>query len=395
MSGSRVDLAVAGGGLAAARVVQGYREAGGEGTIALVGREPHPPYHRPPLTKRLLRGEQKPAEALVAGPETYRELEVEMRLGTRVEALDAGRRELSVAGGDTLRFDRLVIATGALPRRLAVDGAGLPGVHTLRTIDDSLAIRDAAQSVERAVVVGTSFIGLESSASLRTLGVGVTLVDVAEAPFASFEAPAFSSFLVDRYRAEGVELLLGEDVSRFEGNGRLEALVTSSGARVEAGLAVVGIGVAPATAWLEGSGVELDDGVVVDERFRTSVEGIYAVGDVARFHDPVFGRRRRIEHWSNADYQGRTLGRILAGEDLGYDHVSAFFTELFGTVYRLLGDPEGAAETELEGDFAAGEAVLRYLDGDGRLQAALVTGVEEERRELLEAEIRKISSRRR
>jgi 3-phenylpropionate/trans-cinnamate dioxygenase ferredoxin reductase component len=383
----RTDIAIVGGGLASARVVSAYREAGGEDAMALLSADTAPPYHRPPLSKRVLRGEAPPESALVEPESWYEEHQIGLRLRTRAEALDLGARELRLAGGDRLGFDRLVIATGAWPRVLDLPGAELDGVRTLRTLDDARALRDRARAASRAVVVGTGFIGLETAASMRSIGTDVTLVASGHQLFGQLGAPAFSDHLAEVYAAQGVELLLGDSVEAFLGDDRLRAVRLSGGEEREAELAVVGVGVEPMTAWLEGSSLEVENGVVVDERYATSADGVFAVGDVAAFYDPVFGRRRRIEHWSNANHQGAQLGRILAGADEGYDIVSAFFTELFGTTYKVFGDSQGADELVQEGDFADGAAVMRYLRED-RPIAALLTGQTEERENELKEEIR-------
>jgi len=381
------QIVIVGGGLAAARVAQSYRESGGTDRVAILASESHPPYHRPPLTKRLLRGEAEPPDTFVASPDDFRELDVDLRLGSPAAGLDLAAGTVTLESGKDIAYERLVIATGATPRSLPVPGAELEGVRTLRTLDDSLALRAAADSARRVVVIGTGFIGLEVTASLRARGVEVTIVDAATAPFQALGAPDFSAFLADLYREHGVELLLGDGIEGFFGDGRVESVHTASGHEIDADLVVVGVGVAPTTGWLEGSGVELDNGVVVDSRFRASADGVFAAGDVANFEDPVFGRRRRIEHWSNADYQGRLLGKALAGEHVEYDRVSAFFTELFGTVYRFFGDSQDADRQELEGSFAAGRAAVRYFEGD-RLRAALTTGLTDEEEKALEASIR-------
>ena len=352
----RTDSAIGGGGLASARVVSASREAGGDAAVALLSAATAPPYHRPPLSKRVLRGEAPPESALVEPEAWYEEHEIELRLRTRVEALDLGARELRLSGGDGVAFDRLVIATGAAPRTLDVPGAYLDGVRTLRTMDDARTLHERARAASRAVVVGTGFIGLETAASMRSLGTEVTLVGSGRSLFGQLGAPAFSEHLAEVYAAQGVELRLGESVEAFLGDERLHAVRLTGGEERDAELAVVGIGVEPGTAWLEGSGLELENGVVVDERYATSADGVFVVGDVAAFYDPVFGRRRRIEHWSNANFQGAKLGGILAGGDDRYDVVSTFFTELFGTTYKVFGDTEGTDALEQDGNFAQGEA---------------------------------------
>jgi NADPH-dependent 2,4-dienoyl-CoA reductase/sulfur reductase-like enzyme len=384
----RTDIVIVGGGLAGGRVAESYREHGGTGRVALVAAEPHPPYHRPPLTKRLLRGEAEAADTLLAPAERYAELDVDLRLGTTATALDLDRRAIVLGDGETVAFEQLVIATGAAPRRLPVPGAELDGVHTLRTLDDALALRRHAATATRAVVVGTGFIGLETAASLRGRGVEVTIVDMAAAPFQALRAPAFSAYLVDLYAAHDVPMLLQDGIAGFQGGSRVESVSTTSGRELRADLVVVGVGVGPSTAWLDGSGLELDNGVVVDSHFRTNVDGVYAVGDVANFHDPVFGRRRRIEHWSNADYHGRLIGEALAGGAGAYDRVSTFFTEVFGHTFKFFGDSLGADDVVTEGSFAEGRAIVRYREGDA-LRATLVTGLSPEEEADLQTTIRR------
>jgi NTE family protein len=217
----------------------------------------------------------------------------------------------------------------------------------------------------------------------------VTLVGSGRALFGALGAPSFSEHLASTYRAQGVDLRLGESVEAFLGDGSLRAARLSGGAEVAADLAIVGVGVEPGTGFLAGSGIEVDEqsgGVTVDERYATSAPDVSAVGDVAAFWDPVFARRRRIEHWSNANLQGQQLGRILAGSDEAYDVVSSFFTEIFGTSYKVFGDSHGADELVQEGDFT-GPTVVHYLKGGQRV-AALVTGQAEERETELKQAIR-------
>jgi NTE family protein len=385
----RTDIAIVGGGLASARVVSAYREAGGEETVALLSADTQPPYHRPPLSKKVLRGEAEPESALVQPAAFYAEHGVDLRLETRVRSLDPAARELELEAGGRIGFGRLVLATGAWPRTLDVPGADLDGVFTLRTMDNARTIHDRAESAGHAVVVGTGFIGLETAASLRALGVEVTLVGSGRALFGALGAPSFSEHLASTYRAQGVDLRLGESVEAFLGDGSLRSARLSGGAEVAADLAIVGVGVEPGTGFLAGSEIRVDEesgGVTVDERYATSAPDVFAVGDVAAFWDPVFARRRRIEHWSNANLQGQQLGRILAGSDEAYDVVSSFFTEIFGTSYKVFGDSQGADELVQEGDFT-GPTVVHYLSGGQRV-AALVTGQAEERETELKQAIR-------
>jgi NADPH-dependent 2,4-dienoyl-CoA reductase/sulfur reductase-like enzyme len=268
-----------------------------------------------------------------------------------------------------------------------VPGADLSGVFTLRTLEDSTRIREAAAAGGRAVSVGASFIGAETAASLRALGLDVTVVEVADSLFPILQAPELSRQLAELYREKGVELVLGDSVSAFRGEQRVHAVETQRGRAIEADLVVVGIGVVPETAFLAGSGVEVDNGIVVDESFRTGVPGIWAAGDVARFDDPVFGRRRRIEHWSNANYQGTEVGKALAGADTKYDSVSTFFTEVFGVSIKVFGDTSRADDRTFEGSIAEGRALGLYLE-QGRIAGAVLTGQDEETEEWLKEKIR-------
>jgi 3-phenylpropionate/trans-cinnamate dioxygenase ferredoxin reductase subunit len=343
-------IAIIGGGVAAAKVVEGYREAGGEEPIRIHAGEPHVPYHRPPLSKRLLRGEAQPTDPHAHPPEWYAENGVELRLGERISSLD----EVSA--------DTIVLATGARPR--AFDGA-----FTLRTIDDSLELHRRAEEARTAAVVGGGFIGCEVTASLTQLGVKVTQVVRDPLVFAIVQAPPLSEALHERFREHGVDL-------------RLESTEVP-----EADLVVAGIGVEPNVELARAAGLEVRSGVVVDERFRTSRRDVFAIGDVAEFFDPLYGRYRRIEHWSNAAYHGTTLGQLLAGRDARYDRVSTFFSEQFGRTFKSFGDPEGHDETSLEGDFRGERAVFRFLRG-GRTIGAVLQGLEEDEENALLEEIR-------
>jgi 3-phenylpropionate/trans-cinnamate dioxygenase ferredoxin reductase subunit len=337
-------IAIVGGGLAAAKVVESYREAGGGDEIVVWSQDPHGPYHRPPLSKRLLRGESEAADALIA--------------------LDGAEvRHETVSSLDGLGAETIVLATGARPREL-------PGASTFRTLHDALALRDRARGAETATVIGGGFIGCELAASLTQLGLRVTQIVREPALFATLACPPLSESLHETYREHGVDLRLGES--------EIPA----------ADLVVAGVGVVPNVELAAEAGLEVRNGIVVDDRFRTSRDGVYAIGDVAEFLDPVFGRHRRIEHWSNAAYHGTTLGRILAGDETArYDTVSSFFSEEFGKSFRVYGDGSGHDETSLDGDFGGDRAVYRFLRG-GDTVAAVATGLGEAEETALKDEIR-------
>jgi NADPH-dependent 2,4-dienoyl-CoA reductase/sulfur reductase-like enzyme len=369
-------IVIVGGGVAAARVVRTYREAGGEAPLTVISADGDPPYNRPPLSKAFLRGEVEADAVFVEPPGAYAGLRVDLRLGSTVAGVDPRRRAVTLADGETLGYERLVLATGALPRTLGAPGEDLEGVHTFRTLADARAVREAATSAERALVVGGGFIGMETAASLRRRGLEVTQIDRAGGLFAALQAPALSRSLERLYRERGIELILGDTVAELRGSGgRLRGAVTRGGRELAAELAIVGAGVTPSTAYLDGSGLALDRGaIVVDERFATSQAGIYAIGDVASFFDPVFGHRRLVQHWTNADHHGARLGRLLAGEDAPYDLVAYFFSEVFGTKIGLFGDLDGGHdELVVQGSLDEGHLLGFYLRDD-RLVATLVVG---------------------
>jgi len=372
---NRSELVIVGGGLTAARAIRSYRESGGSGRISLVSQEQTLPYHRPPLSKRFLRGETI-AVPHVEDEAFYLDRDVDVQLGARAAAVEADVATLTLEDGRRLEYRRLLVATGARPHRLPVPGADLGGVFPLRTVYDSAAIREAAGAARRAVVVGGGFIGMEAAASLRTLGLEVSLVHLGSGLFDQLRSPELSDELAALYRQQGVELLLEHQVAGFGGERVLEYVETTNGRRIPADLAVVGVGVAPNVDFLAGSGIAVDNGVIVDERFATDAPGVFAAGDVANFLDPLYGRRRRIEHWSNASYQGTEVGKVLAGADGGYDHVSSFFSEVFGTTIRVFGDAGSFDTVAAEGSFDDGFVAL--YESEGRLVGALTVGKSDE-----------------
>jgi NADPH-dependent 2,4-dienoyl-CoA reductase/sulfur reductase-like enzyme len=378
------DVVIVGGGLASARAVKSFREAGGEGSIALISKDSTLPYHRPPLSKRFLRGETDD-EPLVEDEGFYADRSVEVMLETAVSSVDVRDRAVQL-DSERIGYRKLLLATGAWPRRLQVPGADLENVFTLRTVDNSKAIREAAANAERVVTVGAGFIGMEVTASLRQIGREVSLLHLGRWLFDQLGVEQLSDELAALYGSKGVQCVLGNEVEAFQGNGRLEAVTTKNGRRIEADLAVVGIGVDPVIDFLDGSGIELGDGIVVNERFETNVPDVYAVGDVANFFDPLFQRRRRIEHWSNANYQGTEVGNVLAGADGGYDTVSTFFTEIFEITINVFGDARRDSQVTVHGSLDEGMFAL-YGDDKGEVVGALSVGQPEEIEDLLKQQI--------
>jgi NADPH-dependent 2,4-dienoyl-CoA reductase/sulfur reductase-like enzyme len=374
---NQFELIVIGGGLTSARAIKAYREAGGDGRIALVSADSTIPYHRPPLSKRYLRGEAAREDTLVEAQPFYDDNDVELLLSTAVVGVEPRERALATADDRRLRYRKLLIASGVHARQLQVSGAELEGVFTLRSLDDATAIRDAAGAARDAVVVGGGFIGIEAAASLTELDIDVMLVSRNVDLFAQLGSPEVSEHLVELYRRHGIDVVRGDEVRAFRGHSRLDTVELHSANPIGARLAVVGIGVTPAVGFLNGSGISVGNGIVVNERFQTNVPDIYAAGDVVCFFDPLTGRRRRIEHWSNARYQGNQVGRLLAGADGDYNRVATFFTESFGQTLKVFGDTSHHDDRVARGSFADGNAIVFYF-ADGRLVASLHTGQDDE-----------------
>jgi NTE family protein len=268
-----------------------------------------------------------------------------------------------------------------------VPGGDLDGVFSLRTVGNSRAIREAAADAQQAVIVGGGFIGMEVAASLRQLDKDVTLIHLGRWLFDQLGVEQLSGELAALYEEKGVRLVLGNEVEAFHGNGRVETVRTKDGKEVDADLVVVGVGVEPTTDFLESSGIELENGIVVDERFQTNAPDVYAAGDVARFYDPLFKKRRRIEHWSNANYQGTEVGKVLAGADGGYDTVSSFFTEIFGITIKVFGDAKRDDTVTVHGSLRENDLYALYGDKNGEVVGALTVGQSDEVEELLKQQI--------
>lgn len=327
---------VIGAGQCGATAVGALRDEGFDGRILLIGAESIPPYERPPLSKEYLRGEQ-PFERCFIRPEGwYVENAVEVRFGVRVERLDTAGRSLVLEGGERVGYDAVLIATGSRNRMLPVPGADLPGVFCLRTAADSERIREAAAGGRKAVLVGMGFIGAEVAASLRHLGLDVTVVEFAETPLQRVLGVEIGRVIEGLHRDHGVEMFFRDAAERFEGDGRFEALVTKEGRKIEGDFAVVGVGVEPATDVAAGTDVALDNGVLVDAALATAVPGVFAAGDVARHDHPVFGSIR-VEHFDNAVKMGETVARNMLGRGEVFDDPHWFWSDQYDAEIQMAG----------------------------------------------------------
>jgi NADPH-dependent 2,4-dienoyl-CoA reductase/sulfur reductase-like enzyme len=314
---SRIEtVAVVGASLAGLRSLQALRRAGFSGRLVAIGEEVEKPYDRPPLSKEILAGKWDVERTALLRPEDEG-LDIDWRLGRAATGLDLAERRVQLAGGEAVDFDGLVIATGTFARRLP--GVSLGGVHVLRTLADCLALRAELDASPRVVVIGGGFIGLEVAATCRGRGLPVTVIESLAAPLERGLGAKLGAYVGEIHRDQGVELRLGARVKRFVGSERVEGLELEDGTRVAADVVVVGIGAAPATGWLEGSGLELEDGVVCDASCRTTrAPFVVAAGDVARWPNPLFGESMRVEHWTNATEQAdHAVDTLLAGETGG------------------------------------------------------------------------------
>jgi 3-phenylpropionate/trans-cinnamate dioxygenase ferredoxin reductase component len=362
-------VVVVGGSLTGLRVVEQLRRHGHAGPVTVVGEELHPPYDRPPLSKQVLRGAEpvhlRDAAALAA-------TEAEFLTGRRATGVDVVARRLRLDDGRTLPYDSLVVATGVTARRLPF-GSELAGVHTLRTLDDAVALRGALAGRPRVVVVGGGFIGCEVAASLRSLDLDVTLVEGAATPLAAPLGEEVGAVVADLHRAHGVDLRCGTGVAALEGAGRVEAVRLTDGTSLPADLVVVGIGGRPATGWLAGSGLDLADGVVCDQHGRAA-PGVWAAGDVARWFSPLYGEHLRVEHWTTACEQAAVVARNLLAateEDLvPYSGVPYFWSDQYDVRIQFAGHRRPGDRVVLLPQETAGRHV-GLVERDGVLVGAL------------------------
>ncbi|HZD17103.1 MAG TPA: FAD-dependent oxidoreductase [Actinomycetota bacterium] len=327
------DFVIVGGGVAGATAAATLREEGFDGRILLIGAERMPPYERPPLSKGYLRGESD--HHLVRPDGWYEENGIDTRFGVRAERLDASERIVELEGGERVRFDQALVATGSRNRRLPVPGRELAGVFDLRFAPDADAIRAVAGPGRKAVLVGMGFIGAEVAASLRMLGLEVTVVEFVGAPLERVLGAELGGAIEALHREHGVEMIFHDGAERFEGDGRFEALVTTGGRRIEGDFAVVGVGVEPVTD-VAGEGIPVDNGIPVDARLQTAIEGVWAVGDVARHDHPVFGPIR-VEHFDNALKMGQTAARNMLGAGEVFDDAHWFWSDQYDTEIQMSG----------------------------------------------------------
>ena len=362
-------LAIVGAGLAGAKAAESLREEGFDGRLILIGDEPERPYERPPLSKDHLRGETT-AVPYVHDEGFYTDNHIELLTSTRVTGIELGLRELLLEGDRRLGYDRLLIATGSVPRRLDVPGDKLGGIHYLRTLADSKRIGERFAPGRRLVIVGSGWIGAEIAASARQKGCEVTMIEMASLPLERVLGPEIGRVYLDLHRENGVEFIPETTVERFDGEGAVERVVTKDGAVIETDFVVVGIGVAPRTGLVETAGLQIDNGVLVDEHLETSSPGVFAAGDVANAWHPFYGHNLRVEHWANALNHGPIAAKAMLGRDVSYEEIPYFFSDQYDAAMEYSGHAAEWDEVVFRGD-RAGREFIAFWVKDERVVAGM------------------------
>jgi 3-phenylpropionate/trans-cinnamate dioxygenase ferredoxin reductase subunit len=367
-----LSVVIVGGGLTGGNAALEANRLAPDAKVTLISSEPHLPYQRPPLSKGFLRGTEPFEDAFVAPRGEYDRLGIVLMLGTTVEKLEPEQKQVRLEGGEVIPYDRILIATGGRNRRPRFPGADLEGVLDLRTVEDSERIRTAARAGHRAVVIGLGFIGCEVSASLRMLGLEVTAIDPGQAPLARVLGPDVGAVIAALHQAHGVELVLGDGVDRLEGGNRVERVIAKSGRQFECDFVVAGIGIEPEVELLRAAGARISNGVEVDEYCRTSLPDVFAAGDIADHDHPLFGRIR-VEHYNNAEKQGRSAAASLVDRGAPYDYVHSFWSDQFDETIEYVGFATEWDSIMVEGSLRDRDFIVRYFRGD-KVRAAAAMG---------------------
>jgi 3-phenylpropionate/trans-cinnamate dioxygenase ferredoxin reductase subunit len=366
---------IVGGGLAGAKAAETLREEGFDGPVVLLADEAEQPYERPPLSKGYLLGSDPREKARVHEPGWYEAHDVELRTRTRAAALDPAAHRLTLESGESLPYAKLLLATGASPRKLPVPGADLDGVRYLRTLADSdRLLADLSAGGRRVVIVGAGWIGLEVAAAARHHDNAVTIVEPQPTPLHAVLGHELGSRFARLHRDHGVDLFPDTTVREFRGVGAVDSVVTDAHAGLPADLVVVGVGAIPRIELAAAAGLEVDNGIVTDQALRTSAHDVYAAGDVASSFRPLYGRHVRVEHWANALNAGPAAARSMLGQDVTFDRVPYFFTDQYdlGMEYSGLAGP--GAKVVYRGDPESGEYIAFWLE-DGRVTAGMNVNV--------------------
>jgi NADPH-dependent 2,4-dienoyl-CoA reductase/sulfur reductase-like enzyme/nitrite reductase/ring-hydroxylating ferredoxin subunit len=366
---------ILGGGAAGYAAAQTLREDGFQGSVLMITREDRAPYDRPNLSKDYMQGHAEPEWMPLRADEFYAEHDVEVMRDKEVIRADAAKRLITFKDGETLVYDSLLVATGGTPRRLNIPGSDLKNVFVLRSFHDADAIIQAVREASRAVVIGASFIGMETASSLRERKLSVTVVAPDKVPFEKTLGPEIGRLLQQVHESHGVQFKLGASAASFEGDGAVKAVVLSSGERIETDLVIIGVGVRPATTFLEGFNLHRDGGLFVD-RHLCAADGVYAAGDIAYFPSALTNERQRIEHWRTAQQQGRVAAHNMAGQEVEFDGVPFFWTRQFDAGLLYVGHATGWDEIIYQGDVSRQDFLAFYVSGN---RVAAVAGMNRDR----------------
>ena len=360
---------VVGASHAGAQVAANLRQRGWDGEIRLIGEEPWLPYHRPPLSKTFLAQSQSPNDILIRPQASYAKADIATELSSRVTRIDTENRQVHLEDGRALDFDALVLATGARARALPIPGSELDGVHRLRNAEDVLAIRRRVASGRDAVIVGGGYIGLETAASLRQAGMNVTILEAQSRVLQRVTSAEISAFYQRVHREEGVRILPDARITEFQGKGSVQAVCLDGQAALPADLVIVGVGVTPETSLAEAAGLDVDDGIVVNEFGETSAPGIYAVGDCTRHYNPIYARWLRLECIQNATDQAKTVAAALTGNPAPYSALPWFWSDQYDMKLQIAGLSQGADNIVLRGEVARGRSFSAFYFKGARLLA--------------------------
>jgi NADPH-dependent 2,4-dienoyl-CoA reductase/sulfur reductase-like enzyme len=374
MGDQSYEYIIVGGGLAGASAVEGIREHDKEGAILLIGAERHLPYDRPPLTKKLWFGKKKVEDIFLHDQKFYDQNGVMLEQGVMVTALDPKRKKVTTSIGREFRFQKLLLATGGVPRTLPIPGGDLDGICYFRTLDDYLKVRRDSTEGKKAVVIGGGFIGSEIAAALAMNKIDVTMIF----PDSYLVNRVFPEYLgralLDQFLSRGIKVLTNEKPSAFSRQGGRFTTHTASGKKIESDMVIVGIGVAPSLDLPRRAGLQTANGVIVDEYLQASLPDIYAAGDIALFPYKVLGKQTRVEHWDNALNQGKWAGLNMAGAHKPYDYMPYFFSDLFEFGYEAVGEVDAQLETFADWQKENDTGVIYYLK-DGKVRGVMMCNV--------------------
>lgn len=361
---------IVGANLAGGRAAFALRTEGFTGRVVLIGAEPDPPYERPPLSKEFLRGDFTRERLYIAKPEVYEQQNLELRLGVRATSVHTQQRAVELETGERIPYDKLLLATGASPRKLTVPGSDLEGIYELRTIEDAAQIAGELEPERRLCVVGAGFVGAEIAASAKMKGLDVTVIEALPVPLLRALGDEMGGIYADIHRDHGVHLHTNEAIDNFQGQTRVERVITNAARGIDCDFVVVGVGVEPATGLAEEAGIDVDNGILVNEYCETSAADVYACGDVANYFHPLLGHRLRVEHWSNAQNQAVAAAKSMLGVREPYVDIPWFWSDQYDLNLQYVGHATTWDEVALRGDVTGRKFTAFYIEG-GKLRAAL------------------------